>query len=116
MQPNLSSKERITSSGIADPPEAQTRSDEASMPSEFGWLRIAAYIVGTPCMIVTCSFSITSMAAAGSKRGMRARLAPAIVGGVEADDQAEDVEERQAAHDDVVGGDLLDRRAPSAAR
>ena len=31
--------------------------------------------------------------------------------GVEADDQAEDVEERQAAHDDVVGGDLLDRRA-----
>ena len=79
MQPNLSSNERITSSGIADPPEAQTRSAEVSMPSDCGWLRIAAYIVGTPCMIVTCSFSITSMAAAGSKRGMRARLAPAIV-------------------------------------
>ena len=55
------------------------RSDEASMPSELGWLRIAAYIVGTPCMIVTCSFSMTSIAAAGSKRGMRASEAPAMV-------------------------------------
>ena len=79
MQPNLSSNDRMTSSGIADPPDAQTRSEEASMPSDCGWLRIAAYIVGTPCMIVTRSFSMTSIAAAGSKRGMRARLAPAIV-------------------------------------
>ncbi len=79
MQPNLSSKERITSSGMAEPPEAQVRSDEASMPSDSGWLRIAAYIVGTPCMIVTRSFSMTSMAAAGSKRGISASDAPAIV-------------------------------------
>ena len=49
------------------------------MPSELGWLRIAAYIVGTPCMIVTRSFSMTSMAAAGSNRGMSASDAPAIV-------------------------------------
>ena len=69
MQPNLSSKDFITSSGIADPPEAQMRSDEASMPSDWGWLRIAAYIVGTPCMIVTRSFSMTSMAAPGRSGG-----------------------------------------------
>jgi hypothetical protein len=79
MQPNLSSKERMTSSGIAEPPEAQVRRLEASMPSELGWLRMAAYIVGTPCMIVTRSFSMTSMAAAGSNRGMSARDAPATV-------------------------------------
>ena len=78
-QPNFSSKARITSSGIAEPPEAQVRSDEASMPSDAGWLRIAAYIVGTPCMIVTRSFSMTSIAACGSKRGIRASEAPEIV-------------------------------------
>src|ERR687897_3864369 len=47
-QPNLSSKERITSSGMAEPPDTQVRSDDASMPSDMGWLRMAAYIVGTP--------------------------------------------------------------------
>ena len=36
MQPNLSSKERMTSSGIAEPPEAQVRRLEASMPSDWG--------------------------------------------------------------------------------
>src|SRR6188472_370108 len=97
MQPNLSSKDRMTSSGIADPPEAHTRSDEASMPSDCGWLRMAAYIVGTPCMIVTRSFSMTSIAAAGSKRGM-SEAGAGDRRGVEAHDQAEDVEEGQAPH------------------
>jgi hypothetical protein len=44
--------------------------------SAFGWLRIAAYIVGTPWKIVTWSRPSTSMALAGSKRGMSVRVEP----------------------------------------
>ena len=44
--------------------------------SAFGWLRIAAYIVGTPWKIVTASRPSTSMALAGSKRGIRVSVEP----------------------------------------
>ena len=86
------------------------------MPSDRGWLSIAAYIVGTPWKIVTRSFSMTSSAFVGVEAGDQGQAGAGDRRGVEADGQAEDVEERQAAHDDVVGGHLLDRAWPSAAR
>ena len=42
----------MTSTGIAAPPETQSRSDEVSSCSRSGWLSIAAYIVGTPSKTV----------------------------------------------------------------
>ena len=61
---------------MAEPPDAHVRRLLVSAWSAFGWLRIAAYIVGTPWKIVTWSRPSTSMALAGSKRGMSVRVQP----------------------------------------
>ena len=48
MQPNFSSNARISSAGIAAPPDMQMRSDEQSALSHDSEWSIALYIVGTP--------------------------------------------------------------------
>ena len=53
MQPNFSSKARISSAGIAAPPDMQMRSVEQSAPSHDCEWSIALYIVGTPWKSVT---------------------------------------------------------------
>ena len=66
----------MTSTGIAMPPETQTRSDDVSTSSWPGALSIAWYIVGTPSSTVTWSRAMISSALTGSKRGISVRHAP----------------------------------------
>ena len=73
---NAFSKPRISSPGIAEPPEQQSLSDEWSCCSRASQLSIALYIVGTPANSVTLSRSMISSAFAGSKRGMNVSVAP----------------------------------------
>ena len=76
MQSKASSKFRISSSGIAEPPDMQSRSDEVSKSSRLSECSIALYIVGTPWKIVTLSRSMISSALSGSKRGIWVIMAP----------------------------------------
>src|SRR3954464_979895 len=78
MQPNLSSKERISSAGIAAPPDMQIRSDEQSALSHDAEWSIALYIVGTPWKRVALSRSMISSALSGSKRGSIVTVAPTL--------------------------------------
>jgi hypothetical protein len=59
----------MTSTGIAEPPDTQSRSELVSYWSRSGWLSMAWYIVGTPWNTVTLSRWMISSALAGSKRG-----------------------------------------------
>src|SRR4051794_34589911 len=102
MQPKVSSNERMTSTGIADPPETHSRRLDMSRLAGAGWCSIAENIVGTPWKIVTPSRSITDRALPPSNRGMSVSEAPGQDAGVQRAGQPEDVEERQAAHDHVV--------------
>ena len=94
---------------------ARAQAVGVGLPSAFGWWSIAAYIVGTPWKIVTRSRRSTSMALAGSNRGISVSVAP-LDRGVEPARQAEDVEQRQAAHHDVVLADLHDVAGRAARR
>ncbi len=76
MQSKAFSKVRMTSTGIAEPPETHTRRLEVSASSWPGALSIAWYIVGTPSSTVTWSRAMISSAFAGSKRGISVRQAP----------------------------------------
>ena len=76
MQPNFSSNAFMTSTGIAEPPEMQVRSDETSAEPASWWCSIPAYIVGTPSKTVTLSRPITDSALPASKRGMSVRQEP----------------------------------------
>ena len=78
MQPNFSSKARISSAGIAAPPDMQRRSDEQSALSHDSEWSIALYIVGTPWKSVTRSRSMISSALSGSKRGSIVTVAPTL--------------------------------------
>ena len=63
MQSNAFSNAFITSTGIAEPPETQTRRlDGVGSSSWPGALSIAWYIVGTPSRIVTLSRAMISSA------------------------------------------------------
>src|SRR5919106_800572 len=75
-QPNLSSKPRISSTGMAAPPELQVRRQDASTESALSACSIALYMVGTPWKIVTWSRSMISSAVSGSKRGSIVTRAP----------------------------------------
>ena len=105
---------RMSSPGIAEPPEQQSLSDEWSRSSRASPLSIALYIVGTPANTVTLSRSMISSALAGSKRGMNVSVAPRQRAGVHAAGLAEGVEQRQRAEHDVVVVDAEQRRATPA--
>ena len=76
MHPNFSSKARISSAGIAAPPDMHRRSVEVSAVSAESAWSIALYIVGTPWKIVTRSRAMISSAFSGSKRGSIVTVAP----------------------------------------
>ena len=76
MQPKACSNPRMTSAGMAAPPDTHTRRDEVSACAPAGSCSIAAYIVGTPSKIVTRSRPTISSALAGSNLGSKVRLAP----------------------------------------
>ena len=76
MQPNVSSNDRITSTGIAEPPETHSRRLETSRPPASSECSIPANIVGTPSKIVTLSRSMTDSALAPSNRGIRVSSDP----------------------------------------
>ncbi len=76
MQSKVFSKFFITSTGIAEPPEMQVRSEDMSASSAPSACSMPAYIVGTPSKTVTLSRPTTSSALAASKRGIRVRQAP----------------------------------------
>ena len=76
MQPNFSSKARISSAGMAAPPDMQSRSVEVSALSADSAWSIPLYIVGTPWKIVTRSRSMISSAFSGSKRGSIVTVLP----------------------------------------
>ena len=78
MQSNFSSNARISSAGIAAPPDMQMRSDEQSAASHDAECSIALYIVGTPWKSVTLSRSMISSALSGSKRGSIVTVAPTL--------------------------------------
>jgi hypothetical protein len=78
MQPNFSSNARISSAGIAAPPDMQMRSDPQSTPSADSQCSIALYIVGTPWNSVTLSRWMISSAFSGSKRGSIVTVAPTL--------------------------------------
>ena len=66
-----------TCTGIAAPPETQTRKVRvASAAASSATLSSAEYIVGTPSNTVTASRSITSSALRGSNRGISVNVAP----------------------------------------
>ncbi len=71
--PNFSPKARMTSTGMAEPPDTASRRLRAILArsnfSGLGWLSMAQYIVGTPAKMVTLSRSMMLSAASGSKRG-----------------------------------------------
>src|SRR5256885_1411531 len=83
--PNASSNSRITSTGIADPPEMHMRSVDTSAPARSGWLSIAWYLVGTPPNSVTRPRAMISSPFAGSKPGASLRRPGAGVREVELD-------------------------------
>ena len=76
MQPNFSSKPRISSTGMAAPPDMQMRRHDASVESAESECSIALYIVGTPWKTVTRSRWMISSALSGSKRGSIVTFAP----------------------------------------
>ena len=76
MQSNFSSKARISSTGIAAPPDMQMRSVEVSVEPARSACSSALYIVGTPWKTVTASRSMISSALSGSKRGSIVTVAP----------------------------------------
>src|SRR5919112_2195347 len=78
MQPNFSSKDRISSAGMAAPPDMQRRSEDQSALSHDSEWSMALYIVGTPWKIVTLSRSMISSALSGSKRGNIVTAAPTL--------------------------------------
>src|SRR5215217_56780 len=78
MQPNFSSNARISSAGIAAPPDMHVRSEEQLASSADEQWSIALYIVGTPWKIVTLSRSMISSAFSGSKRGSIVTVAPTL--------------------------------------
>jgi hypothetical protein len=76
MQPNFSSNDFMTSTGIAEPPETHSRRLDTSVCSASGACSIAENIVGTPSKIVTLSRSMTDSALAPSNLGIRVRVEP----------------------------------------
>ena len=77
MQPKRSSNRRITSSGIAAPPEAHSsRRDASTSPSS---ATMAANMVGTPSKRVTRSRSMISSARPASNRGRSVRQPPTLI-------------------------------------
>ena len=103
MQPNFSSKARISSAGIAAPPDMQMRSDGAvgARRTTSEW-SIALYIVGTPWKSVTRSRSMISSALSGSKRGSIVTVAPDADRAVHRAGLPERVEQREGAEEHVV--------------
>ena len=83
--------------------DAQPQARHVVACASVGWCSIAAYIVGTPSKIVTLSRSMTSSALPASNRGIRVRQAPASTAALSAQVSPKHVEQRQAAHDHVVG-------------
>ena len=79
MQSNFSSKDRISSAGIAAPPDMQSRRVDASAPSAESQCSIALYIVGTPWKTVTRSRSRISSALSGRKRGSIVTVEPVAI-------------------------------------
>ena len=73
------SKPRISSTGIAEPPDAQSSSVEVSNWSRSGWCSIALYIVGTPSNRLTRSRWMISSALPGSNRGISVSVPPAAI-------------------------------------
>src|SRR5215204_7181158 len=76
MQPNFSSNERMTSTGIAEPPETHSRRLDMSCVPASGECSMPANIVGTPSKTVTLSRSTTDSAFDPSKRGISVSSEP----------------------------------------
>jgi hypothetical protein len=72
---NFSSKPRMTSPGIAAPPETPTRSDDRSRP-DVSMASSPKYIVGTPLKIVQRCRSMASTTGSSSNRGMSTIVPP----------------------------------------
>src|SRR5215831_19796045 len=76
MQPKCFSNARISSTGIAAPPDTHTRRLATSPAPPAALCKMAAYIVGTPARTVTSSLLMISSARTGSNLGSRVRHAP----------------------------------------